>query len=89
MGFSRQEYWSGLPWPPSGDLPDSGLDLTSLMCPALARGLFTASAPWEAHICLYMKLYIIGCISYKNYKKISPTLLLCKIYEIIFVKKYV
>ena len=26
MGFSRQEYWSGLPFPPSGDLPDSGIE---------------------------------------------------------------
>ena len=26
MGFSRQEYWSGLPFPPPGDLPDSGIE---------------------------------------------------------------
>ena len=30
MGFSRQEYWSGLPCPPSGDLPDPGIEPTSL-----------------------------------------------------------
>ena len=89
MEFSRQEYWSGLPCPPSRDLPNSGIEPVSLMSPALASGLFTASAPWEAHVCLYMKLYIIGCIRYKIYKKIPPTLLLCKVYEIIFVKKYV
>ena len=29
MGFSRQEYWSGLPWPPPGDLPDPGIQPTS------------------------------------------------------------
>ena len=29
MGFSRQEYWNGLPFPPPGDLPDSGIELTS------------------------------------------------------------
>ena len=29
MGFSRQEYWSGLPWPLSGDLPNSGIELVS------------------------------------------------------------
>ena len=29
MGFSRQEYWSGLPFPPPGDLPDSGTELAS------------------------------------------------------------
>ena len=29
MGFSRQEYWSGLPFPSPGDLPDPGIKLTS------------------------------------------------------------
>ena len=36
--FSRQEYWSGLPCPPPGDLPNSGIKPTSLMSPALAGG---------------------------------------------------
>ncbi|KAM7230968.1 hypothetical protein CapIbe_018458, partial [Capra ibex] len=36
MGFSRQEYWSGLPFPSPGDLPDPGIDPASLMSPALA-----------------------------------------------------
>ena len=35
MGFSRQEYWSGLPFPSPGDLPDSGMEPTSPMSPAL------------------------------------------------------
>ena len=35
MGFSRQEYWSGLPCPPPGDLPDAGIKPVSLMSPAL------------------------------------------------------
>ena len=48
LGFSRQEYWSGLLCPPSGDLPDSGIKPTSLMSPALADGFFTASTTWEA-----------------------------------------
>ena len=43
MGFSRQEYWSGLPSPPPGDLPDPGIDLASLTSAALVGGLFTAS----------------------------------------------
>ena len=42
-GFSRQEYWSGLPCPPPGDLPDPGMEPWSLVSPALAGGLFTAS----------------------------------------------
>ena len=48
MGFSRQEYWSGLPCPPPGDLPDPGIEPTSLMSPALAGGFFTSSVTWEA-----------------------------------------
>ena len=47
MGFSRQEYWSGLPWPPPGDLPDPGTEPVSLTSPALAGGFFTTSATWE------------------------------------------
>ena len=35
MGFFRQEYRNGLPFPPPGDLPDPGLEPTSLMSPAL------------------------------------------------------
>ena len=38
MGFSRQEYWSGLPYPSPGDLPDPGIKSKSLMPPALAAG---------------------------------------------------
>ena len=48
MGFSRQEYWSGLPFPPLGDLPDPGIELESLVSPALAGDFFIASATWEA-----------------------------------------
>ena len=48
MGFSRQEYWSGLPCPPPGDLPNPGIETMSLISPALADGLFTTCASWEA-----------------------------------------
>ena len=47
MGFPRQEYCSGLPLPPPGDLPNPGIKLTSLMSPALAGGFFTTSAACE------------------------------------------
>ena len=43
MGFSRQEYWSGLPFPSTGALPDPEIDP-----PALADGLLTSSTTWEA-----------------------------------------
>ena len=48
MGFSRQEYWNGLPCPPPGYLPDSSIKPTSFMTPALAGRLFTVSTTWEA-----------------------------------------
>ena len=41
-GFPRQEYWSGLPFPPPGDLPNSGIELAS---PALAGRFFTTEPP--------------------------------------------
>ena len=45
MGFSRQEYWSGLPFPSPGDLPNPGIELTSPVSPALAGGFFTTGPP--------------------------------------------
>ena len=47
MGFSRQEYWSGLPCPPPGDLPNPGIEPASLTSPALAGGFFTTDTTWE------------------------------------------
>ena len=48
MGFSRQEYSSGLPCPPLGDLPNPGIEPTSLISCALASEFFTSSAIWDA-----------------------------------------
>ena len=45
--LSRQEYLSGLPFPPPGDLPNLGVKAESLIPPALAGGSFTSSAIWE------------------------------------------
>ena len=45
MGFSRQEYWSGLPFPPPGDLPDPGIETQSLMSPALQAGSLPLEPP--------------------------------------------
>ena len=47
MGFSRQEYWSGLPCLPPGDLPNPGIKPAALTSPALSGGLFTTSATLE------------------------------------------
>ena len=59
MGFSRQEYWSGLLCPSPGDLPDPGIKPMSLMSPALAGGFFATSATWEAHLFSYPSLNTI------------------------------
>ena len=48
MDFSRQEYWCGLPFPTPGDLPDSGIEPTSLASPASTGRFFTTNATWEA-----------------------------------------
>ena len=45
LEFSGQEYWSGLPFPSPGDLPDAGFEPLSLLSPALAGGFFTTEPP--------------------------------------------
>ena len=60
MGFSRQDYWSGLLCPLPGDLPDAGTEPMPLMSPAFADGFFTTSSTaWEAlftEVCACAKL---------------------------------
>ena len=48
LGFSRQEYWRGLPCSSPGDLPATGIELAPLMSPTLTGGFFPTSATWEA-----------------------------------------
>ena len=50
VGFSRQEYWSGLPWPSPGYLPNPGIEPMSLRSPALAGGFFTTSATGKTSV---------------------------------------
>ena len=59
MGFSGQESWRGLPFPPSGDLPDPGIEPTSLVSPGLASGFFATTTTWEAP--QHRKLYPTLC----------------------------
>ena len=56
MGFPRQEYWSGLPFPPPGDRSSPGVEPESPVSPALAGGFITTSATWEA--LLYSNMFI-------------------------------
>jgi len=64
--FSRQEYWSGLPCPPSGDPPNPGIKPRSLMSPALVGEFFTTSAPWETLfnvcVCVYVHTRTSLCV---------------------------
>ena len=48
LGFPRQEYWSALPFPPPGDLPDPGIQSTS---PVLAGGVFVTELPGKLDAC--------------------------------------
>ena len=71
MGFSRQEYWSGVPCPPAGDLPHPGITPVSLKPPALAGSFFTSSAALEALSTSALQLLV--CSSYLT-TRLSNTL---------------
>ena len=49
MEFSRQEYWSGVSFPASGDLSNPRIKARSFASPVLASRIFTISATWEIH----------------------------------------
>ena len=53
MQFSRQEHWSGLPFPLPGDLSNLRIEPTSLMSPTLAGGFFTNCTTWEVLKCIF------------------------------------
>ena len=63
MGFSRQEYCSGLLCPPPGDLPDPGIEPVSLTSHILAGRFFITSATWEAHACFLLLLLLLSRFS--------------------------
>ena len=70
VGFPRQEYCSGLPFPPPGDLPDLGIELTS---PAVAGGFFTAKPPekppmsWDPFLKWKVELYQVSAPFWYQY----------------------
>ena len=67
MGFFRQEYWSGLPFPSPGDLPNPGIEPAS---PALAGGFFTTEPPGKSTV-----LYIQEMVNTKKVHRLHLTLL--------------
>ena len=72
MGFSRQESWSGLPFPPLGDFSDPGIEPTSLTSPALAGGFFTTSATWDSACCCCCKVASVMSDSVRRQRR-QPT----------------
>ena len=58
MGFSRQEYWSRLPFPPRGDLPNQGLKPRSPASPALAEGSLPLALNGKSNIYIYIYIYM-------------------------------
>ena len=60
MEFSRQEYWSGLPFPILEDSPDPGIEPTSFEPPALAGGFFTTEPPKKPHSTVASTNYYLG-----------------------------
>ena len=64
MGFSRQEYRSGLPCLPLGDLSDPGIETVSLISATLAGIFFTTGATWEAPVRRYFQKILFVCLGW-------------------------
>ena len=79
MGFSRKEYWSGLPCLHPGDLPDPGIEPVSLTSPALTGSFFTTSTTWEARQTLVSRLtpaWMTFNTLYYSHELVSLTLMI-------------
>ena len=95
MGLSRQEYWSGLPCPSPGDLPNSGIKPMSLVSPALAGRFFTSWATREIIVSFKMsaiiELYKLVQKQMKNYcdwaRARVPTAQKTKLWQQVFAAK--
>ena len=72
MRFSRQEYWSGLPYPPSGELPDLGIEFVSLESPALQADSLPTGPPRKS-MCIYMYICMYVCICIYIYNAYTHT----------------
>ena len=89
MGFSRQEYWRGLPCPSPGDLPNPGVEPMCLMSPALAGRFFTTSATWEISNCVIqantvLNLPQLNSSSLQEWQKSAINLLLNSDYHMVY-----
>ena len=69
MGFSRQEYWSGLPFPSPGDLPNPGIESRS---PILQADTLTSEPPGKPLVSgILFKIYLNICLTWKNNQEVS------------------
>ena len=78
MGFSRQGSWSGLSCPPSGDLPDPGLETSSPVSPALVDGFFTTETPGKPHGTSILLSYFPHTLSFFASIQPSPRALMMR-----------
>ena len=69
--FSRQDDWSGLPFPLPGDLPDLGIEPTSLVSPALAGGFFNTVPPGSSQL-PFQLLSALKVVIFKTFSFPSP-----------------
>ena len=83
IGFPRQEYWSGLPCPLPGNLPDPGIKPSSLMPPALAGKFFMTGTTWEAYL-LCRATYKIWVKSLNHAQKNVTSMQFEVIFELIY-----
>ena len=73
MEFSRQEYWSGLPFPTPEVLPKPGIESMRLVSPAWAIGFFTIGTTWKAQtvqLSMVKTVCFILCDFLKQFKKL-------------------
>ena len=77
MGLSQEEYWSGLPFPRPGVLPNPGIES---MSPALAGGFFTNEPPGKPKIIQYWDVMYTILIHSKGSKSLSPEKLQCPVF---------
>ena len=66
MGFSRQEYWSGLPYLPPGEPPDPGIEPTSAVSLALAGRFFTTEPPGKPECYTQKCVCVCVCVCVYN-----------------------
>ena len=100
VGFSRQESWGGLPFPPPGDPPNPGMEPPSLWSPALAEGVFSTVPPGKpcslrqtkskqargGHNILFLTLFLGYKLNLRK-KIISSTFVMCQMFKSYFYIK--